>query len=523
MGCKKIKDMNFERWSDGRIKNNDVNHPVMKELLDDTGPGFCLAKWTQVTMHLGNGLTHSCHHPGVHKIPLEELRKNPSALHNTEYKKQRRKEMLNGKRPTECDYCWRIEDHQNNFSDRVYKSIDGFSINDHDKIKEMTGEEDVFPRYVEVSFSNVCNFKCSYCGPNFSSKWTEEIKQQGPYKLEDMLFNGGDDIETHYLNREDNPYTDAFWKWFPVASKEMHTFRITGGEPLLSKHTFKVLDYLVENPNPNLEFAINSNAGVPRKAWEKFTKKVAKLEQANCIKKFTLFASAEATGKQCEFIRVGMNWDEFTSNIKYFLDNTTNTRLTFMSAFNLLSAPTLQSFFKYVLTLKKTYCSGSLQDWVDNETDIDLTKVKSLGTPDMIHRPDSKEFQRVAIDVPYVREPSFLDARILTKEIIEDYLINALDFMIQNCAYDGWNNSIFFNRLEIERFKRIVIDLMIHVRYNDSWEDRQNRRRFYKWTLENEKRNGMNFSQIFPEMKNFYDTCKADYETHVKAVTNGVQ
>ena len=49
--------------------------------------------------------------------------------------------MLNGKRPTECDYCWRIQD-QNNFSDRVYKSIDGFSINDHDKIKE-AGEEDV--------------------------------------------------------------------------------------------------------------------------------------------------------------------------------------------------------------------------------------------------------------------------------------------------------------------------------------------------------------------------------------------
>ena len=31
--------------------------------LNKVGCGFCLAKWTQVTMHLGLGMTHSCHHP----------------------------------------------------------------------------------------------------------------------------------------------------------------------------------------------------------------------------------------------------------------------------------------------------------------------------------------------------------------------------------------------------------------------------------------------------------------------------
>ena len=63
----------------------------MKELLNTTGPGFCLAKWNQVTLHLGTGLTHSCHHPIPNKIPLEEVIKNPHALHNTSYKKKQRK------------------------------------------------------------------------------------------------------------------------------------------------------------------------------------------------------------------------------------------------------------------------------------------------------------------------------------------------------------------------------------------------------------------------------------------------
>ena len=62
--------------------------PQVKKELDAVGCGFCLAKWTQVTMHLGSGITHSCHHVGAHKIPLDELAVNPSALHNTNFKKE---------------------------------------------------------------------------------------------------------------------------------------------------------------------------------------------------------------------------------------------------------------------------------------------------------------------------------------------------------------------------------------------------------------------------------------------------
>ena len=58
--------------------------------------------------------------------------------------------------------------------------------------------------------------------------------------------------------REENPYIEAFWKWFPDAVQHMHTFRITGGEPSMSKHTNKVIDLFDEQSQPNLEFPINS-------------------------------------------------------------------------------------------------------------------------------------------------------------------------------------------------------------------------------------------------------------------------
>jgi len=69
---------------------------------NEVGPTFCLAKWHHVTMYLQSGETHSCYHPQPHKIPLSELADNPTALHNTQQKKEERKLMLDGGKPTGC-------------------------------------------------------------------------------------------------------------------------------------------------------------------------------------------------------------------------------------------------------------------------------------------------------------------------------------------------------------------------------------------------------------------------------------
>ena len=45
----------------------------VREALDSIGPGFCLAKWNQVSIHLGRGLTHSCYHPQAHELSEKEV------------------------------------------------------------------------------------------------------------------------------------------------------------------------------------------------------------------------------------------------------------------------------------------------------------------------------------------------------------------------------------------------------------------------------------------------------------------
>ena len=434
----------------------------VKEELDSIGCGMCLAKWTQVTIHLGPGITHSCHHVGAHKIPLDELKNNPNALHNTIEKKMRRKEMREGKRPNECDYCWRIEDNTQEYSDRVWKSSANWSQVDKELIFNSDPMDDIYPRYVEVSFSNVCNFKCSYCGPAFSSKWTEEIKSKGPYKLYQTHYNGIKESEVSYPNREDNPYIEAFWKWFPEAVKHMYTFRITGGEPLLSKHTFKVIDYLLENPQPNLHFAINTNACPPGDLWKTFVKKIKQLEDTKSIKYFSLYSSAESFGKHAEYSRDGMDWELFSKNLRYFLDNTNTSELMLMSAVNILGLPSLTTYLRFVSKLKE----GNIN--------------------------------RIIADFAYVRHPEFLDIKIADNITIDKYLKTSIQYMI--------NKKEKFSDYEYIKLNRIYEDCI--ARFKKDIDVSKERIQFLQFINEYDKRRGKNFTEVFPEYNNFVKVCE---------------
>jgi len=89
------------------VSNYNNAADLAEEQLKKISNTMCYAKWVQVSMHLTNGTTHSCYHPPLHQINLQEIDKNPSALHNTKQKKEERKLMLAGKRPEGCNYCWK--------------------------------------------------------------------------------------------------------------------------------------------------------------------------------------------------------------------------------------------------------------------------------------------------------------------------------------------------------------------------------------------------------------------------------
>ena len=158
--------------------------------LNSISKSFCAAKWYNASLHLGHGFTNSCHLPLPHPVDLEEIKKNPSALHNTKLKKEARKMMLKGIRPAECSYCWKVEDMgKNAIADRVYKSRI-YSDDDIEKIKQTPWDADIMLKTVEVSFDRTCNFACSYCNTGYSTTWAKDIEDNGAYqKFNKEVFN----------------------------------------------------------------------------------------------------------------------------------------------------------------------------------------------------------------------------------------------------------------------------------------------------------------------------------------------
>jgi organic radical activating enzyme len=452
------------------------NFKDTKDLLDGVGCGFCLAKWTQVTMHLGIGLTHSCHHPAQHKIPISEIKRDPSALHNTLYKKRQRKEMLEGNKPKECGYCWNIEDNSSNFSDRVFKSSEQWSMPHFNEIKELNWRENFNPRYVEVSFSNTCNFKCAYCGPQYSSKWVEEIEKYGGYKTS-TNYNNIEELELKkempYKHSEHNPYLDAFWEWWPNLYKDLHTFRITGGEPLLAKDTFKVLEYIQTNweQNPNLSLAINSNLGVPDNLIDRFIEIAEDLCNNNKIKELIIFTSVEANDKQAEYVRFGLDYEKFWNNIDKILTKLPKVTINVMATFNALSVFTYGDVIEQIFDMKKKH-ANNVRYWVS----------------------------AIQLDTSYLRWPKHLSVKILEREH-KELILESAKKAFYYATPEFNHENVGFSDVEVQKIKRIYD---YSIAEDETFDVEQNRKDFVSFVDEYDERRGTNFILTFPELKNFY-------------------
>jgi len=317
---------------------------------------FCGAKWYNATIWLGNGTTTSCHHPPAHKIPLEEVALSYKALHNTTYKKAVRKQMMDGVRPKECEYCWKIEDlGEDKVSDRVYKSV---IYTDQELIdaKEKFGAGfDVDLKTLEIAFDANCNFGCSYCNASFSTTWQKDIKMFGPYQ--NLISDGaaafqhdGSHAMPYGRKNEGNPYVEAFWKWWEAELQySLRELRVTGGEPSMSPDFWKLMDWWKAHPECEVPFAVNSNLGQKKELLD------ALIQSTHNFKDFSLYTSNEAVGLQSEYIRFGLDWGVWLKNM-YRVNEEGNIRsVNVMMTINSLCLFSITDFMDEMLKLKKKF------------------------------------------------------------------------------------------------------------------------------------------------------------------------
>ena len=440
----------------------------IRDKLNAVSPSFCTQKWLHETLYLHTGDNHSCYHPRPQHIPLEEIEADPSALHNTKWKKEQRKKMLEGKRPEECYYCWNIEDLEgDHLSDRMLHSSSDYSVPLIDKIAKTPWDENVNPKYLEVSFGNNCNFRCGYCCPQSSTQWVDEIKNYGNY---DLTYNqyGIEFIDsgTYYTSKQQNPYIEAFWKWWPSLRKDLHTLRITGGEPLMNPAAMQFFDMLEDEPAPHLEITLNSNLGVAYGKIDRLLERVKSLLDQKKIRKFSFFTSIDGWGERAEYMRTGLKCSHWERNAKAVMDSGATVNL--MCTFNVLCVTNFYELFEKVIEWRK-----------------------------------ERGHKCVAFDTPYLKEPPHWMIKILTPDFIS-YMDKQLKFLEDNHEW--------FTGVEYEKFKRVTNYMKEHNIDED--KIRAGRRDFYVFFTENDKRLGTDLLKIFPEYAEFYQLCKETYENY---------
>jgi len=440
-----------------------------EQMRSKLGPALCLAKWKQVSLHLTTGLNNSCYHPPLHPIDPAAIAANPAALHNTDHKKAQRKIMLQQQRPSECSYCWNMED-LGRLSDRHYRSGEPWAAVDFERIKNSTGDEDVVPSYVEVNFNHACNLRCSYCSPQFSSSWADEVSRLGAYPT--LVPHNAPEHFTGSRRpipaREHNPYVEAFWSWWPTLYPELKHFRMTGGEPLMDRNTYRVFDYVLEHPKSDLHLAVTSNFSVEPELSNKYFDYVRRLCDTD-IEHFMQYVSLDSgIGTQAEYIRYGLDFERLQNNVETYLrDIPYRNSLTFIVTMNNLSVTGFLPLMKWILDLRKTH---------------------------------SKTYQRVWFDTPVLRQPAWQSLQTLGESYAAK-LEQARDFMVENLETES-DPFHGFKDYEVQRLERDIAWMRSTI--NVSTQDLAD---FYRFFTEHDRRRGTDFEKTFPEMLTWWKQC----------------
>jgi radical SAM protein with 4Fe4S-binding SPASM domain len=276
---------------------------------------ICAIPWSNLEIQPNGNITPCC---VTKNAVLGNI--NTTTLHQAfhgEKMTSLRQRLLKGKKPSECDYCWELEDR-------------GLaSIRTHN-IKRL--KKDLLTRYldhpeistIDIKFGTTCNFKCRVCGPGFSSLFAqEEHRFRGipliPHNRWEESQGFLDDVITHLPN---------------ISNIDMY-----GGEPFLLKKFSRVLDLAIKQDfAKNIRLHYNSNGSI----WPKEF-----IDLWPFFRAVDILFSIDDIGGRFELQRGG-RWEDVERNIL----NLKN-----------LNLPNLSINIMPTISVMNIYYLGELYDW----------------------------------------------------------------------------------------------------------------------------------------------------------------
>jgi hypothetical protein len=118
---------------------------------------------------------------------------------------------------------------------------------------------------------------------------------------------------------------------------------------MMSPNLWKLLDWIEtqgDRMNPHMRIAINSNLGAKQSIIDRFKKKL------KGFKNFHLYTSMEATHKQAEYIRDGLDYGDWFSNLLHMMVDKVPSEIHNMCTINALCLETLPELLEKMVWFK---------------------------------------------------------------------------------------------------------------------------------------------------------------------------
>lgn len=297
---------------------------------------FCIQPFLNVTTRISGQHNVCCN---ISKLTKSNTKCSPKEFFNSDYVKEMKQTLLEGKKWQDCSLCYYMEEqgqvsHREHYNRYYYLNN---PYNYETDLKKLKFDKLKNPKYYEIHIGNLCNLKCLTCNENDSSKFHAENKLLNISKQPNKDFSV-------FLNSKKKHIYDAI-------TDDLQFLDIRGGETLLVPEIKNVLKELSVDKTKKITLKIQTNGTIiPDNDW---------LDIFCKFKNTKVNVSIDAYNNDNYYIRFPSNWQNICKTIEVLKNNNIKFVInTVLSNLNLLRLPELlewiskNNYLNYLYILK---------------------------------------------------------------------------------------------------------------------------------------------------------------------------
>ena len=288
--------------------------------MSDRPPGLCMAPWTHTYLSPQTERRMCCasREPAQnfqqyidtdagtgHYIPIT------LAEHwNSDHMRSVRRRMRAGEILPECEVC-----NDRLLNTAVYRSyfnrLFGDRYQEAMQATDADGRTTMLPVSWDYRFSNLCNFKCRMCGDMLSSAWETEQRQHDMIDWKDsrnawMQPHTREQISQFQDTQVEQEFAEA------VEQHRVEEVYWVGGEPLMYEQHWRYMQRIIElGDGARLYARYNTNLSRVDYRGINLYRNIL-----NHVRDWQICASLDGTGATGEYIRTGLNYQQWLQNFQ---------------------------------------------------------------------------------------------------------------------------------------------------------------------------------------------------------------